>query len=104
MMTYKTMFLMSILATAALVESTHAYALRQGRAAACMEQCDQQKAREDRACRLSFEKCSAKVCPGGCQDPAADCSSECRACDVAQAMCLTDTDSRLLACQINCTN
>lgn len=103
-MLYKLMLLLSTLSTSTLAASIETRSLSHDLAKQCMRSCEQQKAQEDDACHLSFKTCGAKACTTPCSDDAASCSDDCKSCDYSLALCLTDSESHLLACQINCTN
>ena len=103
-MNYKIIFLLSAITTSAYAANVEAQSPRRNQGAACAKTCEQQQAAEAATCRLTFDRCTAQACSSACRGNTSDCAAACTACDYSQAVCLTNSDSRLLACQINCVN
>ena len=100
----KLLLLLCTFSMPALAVTTQENSLRQVQGAECAKRCAQLKASEDATCRLNFMQCSAKACTKASGVDAQTSASDCNACDVTQAFCLTESNSRLLACEINCLN
>lgn len=92
-MIYKMIVLLAALSSPAFAETLS----RQEVGLECLRQCAQDNAFTDTNCKVDFKKCTES------QGNAADLSAQQLACDMAQAVCLTDSNSALLACQLDCS-